>query len=249
MSRLAPFVDSTVSVDPTNLANTYISYYTWGAALGLGLDLTLRDRTNGKVTLDHFMRALWDRFGRPGTTVPGYVETPYVLDDLRAVLCEVSGDPAFAQDFFARYVEGHEMLDYPRLLARAGILVKSNAGRAFAGALTLQDDQAGVRIVADVPYASPAYLGGLERDDVLVAVGGTKVTRPADVEKLVVARKPGEPLPVVYQRHGVRTSTALRLVDDPRLEFVPIEDEGQALTDAQRRFREAWLSSAARNLF
>ena len=249
MSRMAPFVDSAASVDQTNFANTYISYYTWGTALGLGLDLSLRDRTDGKVTLDHFMRALWERFGRPGANVPGYVETPYTLDDLKSMLGNVAGDAAFAQDFFARYVEGHEVLDYARLLGRAGILVKSNTGRAFAGALTLQDDPAGVRITADVPYGSPAYQAGLERDDVLVSVGGTKVTRAADVEKLVAARKPGEPLPVAYERRGVRMSTALKLGEDPRLDLVPIEDAGQPLTDAQRRFRESWLSSAARNSF
>jgi predicted metalloprotease with PDZ domain len=249
MSRLAPFADSFATIDQTNFSNTYISYYTWGTALGLGLDLTLRGRTDGKVTLDTFMRALWDRFGRPGVSVPGYVGTPYSLDDLKAVLGDVSGDVTFAADFFTRYVEGHEVVDYARLLAPAGILLRSNAGRAFAGALTLQDDPAGVRITADVPYGSPAYQGGLERGDLLVTVGGTRVTRAADVEKLVVARKPGEPLPVVYERHGVRTSTALRLVDDPRLELVPVEDAGQSLTDAQRRFREAWLSSAARGSF
>jgi predicted metalloprotease with PDZ domain len=249
MSRMAPFVDSAASIDQTNFSNTYISYYTWGAALGLGLDLSLRDRTDGKVTLDHFMRALWERFGRPGANVPGYVATPYTIDDLKAVLADVSGDASFAQDFFARYVEGHEVLDYARLLERAGILVKSKAGRAFAGALTLQDDPAGVRITDDVPYGSPAYQAGLDRDDVLVAVGGTKVTRAADVEKLVVARKPGEPLPVVYERHGVRVSTALKLADDPRLELVPIEEAGRSLTEAHRRFRGSWLSSAARNSF
>jgi predicted metalloprotease with PDZ domain len=249
VSRLAPFVDAASFIDQTNFSNTYISYYTWGAALGLGLDLSLRDRSDGKVTLDQFMRALWERFGRPGTQVPGYVETPYTIDDLKSVLGTVAGDAAFAEDFFARFVEGHEVVDYPRLLARAGVLVKSNAGRAFAGALTLQDDSAGVRITGDVPYGSPAYEGGLERDDVLVTVGGTKVTRTADVEKLVGARKPGEPLPVVYDRRGVRTSTALRLIGDPRLELVPAEDAGQPVTDAQRRFRDAWLSSAARNSF
>ena len=249
MSRLAPFVDAAASIDQTNFSNTYISYYTWGTALGLGLDLTLRDRSDGKVTLDMFMRALWDRFGRPGATVPGYVETPYTIDDLKSVLGSVAGDAAFAQDFFAKYVEGHDVLDYARLLGRAGVVVKSNSGRAFAGALTLQDDQAGVRITADVPYASPAYQAGLERDDVLVTVGGSKVTRAAEVEKLVMARKPGEPLPVVYERQGVRMSTALRLVDDPRLQLVPIEETGQPLTEAQRRFRETWLSSATRNSF
>jgi len=249
MSRLAPFVDSFAPIDQTNFSNTYISYYTWGAALGLGLDLTLRDRTDGKVTLDDLMRALWDRFGRPGVKVPGYVETPYTLEDLKAALGTLSGDAAFAQEFFARYVEGHEILDYSKLLARAGILVKSNGGRAFAGELTLQDGAAGVRITADVPYGSPAYQGGLERDDVLVMVGGNRVARAADVEKSIASRKPGEPLPVTYERGGVRLSTALRLVDDPRLELVAMEDAGQSPSEAQRRFRDAWLSSAARNSF
>jgi predicted metalloprotease with PDZ domain len=249
MSRLAPFVDSFASVDQTNFSNTYISYYTWGAALGAGLDLSLRERTEGKVTLDHFMRALWERFGRPGAGVPGHVATPYTLDDLKTVLGGVAGDDAFAQDFFARYIEGREIPDYARLLARAGLLLKANAGRPFAGALTLQDDTAGVRIVADVPYGSPAFQAGLERDDVLVTVSGTKVTRTGDVEKLIAARKPGEPLPVVYERQGVRTSTALKLVEDPRLEVVPFEDAGQPVSDGQRRFRDAWLSSAARNSF
>ena len=249
MSRLAPFVDSFASVDQTNFSNTYISYYTWGAALGAGLDLSLRERTEGKVTLDHFMRALWERFGRPGGGVPGLVATPYTLDDLKTVLGGVAGDDAFAQDFFARYIEGREVPDYARLLARAGLLLKANAGRPFAGELTLQDDQAGVRIVADVPYGSPAFQAGLERDDVLVTVSGTKVTRTGDVEKLIAARKPGEPLPVVYERQGVRTSTALKLVEDPRLDVVPFEDAGQPVSDAQRRFRDAWLSSAARSSF
>jgi predicted metalloprotease with PDZ domain len=249
MSRLAPFVDAATSIDQTNFANTYISYYTWGTALGVGLDLTLRDRSDGKVTLDDFMRALWSRFGRPGIDVPGYVKTPYTIDDLKDVLGTVAGDAEFAKDFFARYIEGHEAPDYVRLFGRAGILIKANAGRAFAGELTLQDEQTGVRITADVPYGSAAYQGGLERDDLLVTVAGTKVTRASEVEKLVSARKPGEPMPVVYERRGMRMSTALKLTEDPRLTLTPIEEAGQTLTDAQRRFREAWLSSAARNSF
>jgi len=66
MSRLAPFVDAAVWTDRTNWENTYISYYTWGAVLGLGLDLSLRARTGNNVTLDDYMRALWVQYGRPG---------------------------------------------------------------------------------------------------------------------------------------------------------------------------------------
>src|SRR6267142_5232743 len=54
MSQMAPFVDAAVAIDRTNFDNTFISYYTWGAAIGLGLDLTLRDRTDGRITLDDF---------------------------------------------------------------------------------------------------------------------------------------------------------------------------------------------------
>jgi len=71
MSQLAPFVDQAVANDRTNFDNTFISYYTWGSVIAMGLDLTLRDRTDGRATLDDFMRALWERYGKPGTRVPG----------------------------------------------------------------------------------------------------------------------------------------------------------------------------------
>ena len=98
MSRLAPFVDAAVSVDRTSFDNTYISYYTWGAAIALGLDLTLRDRSNGKTTLDDFMRALWQKHGKPGGKAPG-TSTIRTVGDLKAALAAVAGDAAFAESF------------------------------------------------------------------------------------------------------------------------------------------------------
>ena len=73
MSRLAPFVDAAVSIDRTAWPNLFISYYTYGQAIGLGLDLSLRDRSNGKIRGDDYMKALWARFGRPGQKEPGKV--------------------------------------------------------------------------------------------------------------------------------------------------------------------------------
>src|SRR5260370_40674918 len=82
MSQLAPFVDAAQPIDPTNLNVTFISYYTYGGAVALGLDLTLRDRTNGTVTLDDFMRAMWKAYGKPGGREPGRGGTPHSLSDL-----------------------------------------------------------------------------------------------------------------------------------------------------------------------
>jgi predicted metalloprotease with PDZ domain len=247
MSQMAPFVDRAVSVDRTNLANTFISYYTWGSVIGLGLDLTLRDKSEGRVTLDDFMRALWDQYGRPGTRTPGHVETPYTIDNLKAALAAVSGDAAFANDFFTRYVEGREVVDYARLLARAGLILRLRApGRATAGALLTQDTPAGVRVINDVPFGSPAYAAGLERDDLIVSVGASRVGTGADIDRALMARKPGESLQVVFERRGGRSTSILKLVEDPSLELVPAEEAGQTLSDAQRKFRDAWLTSAAR---
>ena len=66
MSQQAPFVDAATAIDPNNRANTFISYYTYGEALGIALDLTLRGRTPA-VTLDDFMREMWRRHGKEQT--------------------------------------------------------------------------------------------------------------------------------------------------------------------------------------
>ena len=76
MSHNAPFTDAARAVDPTNFSVTFISYYTYGAGVALGLDLALRDKTNGKVTLDDFMRAMWKVHGKPGGPQPGLVAKP-----------------------------------------------------------------------------------------------------------------------------------------------------------------------------
>ena len=247
MSQMAPFTDRAVSGDRTNFANTFISYYTWGSVIGLGLDVTLRDRSNGRVSLDDFMRALWEKYGRPGTRTPGYVETPYTIDNLKSVLAAVADDAAFAEDFFARYIQGREVVDFKPLLAKAGFILRPrSAGRAYAGALKTQDGQSGVRVTDDVPFASPAYAAGLERDDVIVSLGGSRATVAADIDRALMTRKPGDSLQVVYERRGERITSVLKLVEDPTLELVPAEEAGQTLSDVQKKFRDAWLGSAAR---
>jgi predicted metalloprotease with PDZ domain len=246
MSRFAPFVDAAAAIDPTSFDNTFLSYYTWGAGIGLGLDLTLRDRSDGAVTLDHFMRALWQQFGKSGERTPGYVERPYTMSDLEATLASVSGDARFARDFFARYIQGHELVDYRRLLARAGLVLRPrNPGAAFMGDLDLQGGE-GVRITDSVPFDSPAYEAGLERDDVILSFAGNTVDGPEDLERGLKEAKPGRSVRIVFRRRGKEMSGDVRLVEDPRMEVVPAEQAGTTLSESQRRFREQWLSSGRR---
>jgi predicted metalloprotease with PDZ domain len=252
MSQMAPFVDAAAAIDRTDFDNTFISYYTWGEAIALGLDLTLRERSTGKVTLDDFMRAMWERFGKPGGRAPGYVDRPYTIADAKAVLASVSSDAGFADDFFARYIQGHQVVDYGRLLANAGFIVRPRAAESgFAGQLRLQAAPSGVRIAGAVPSGSPAYQAGLDRDDVITSIGGGAVSMAEEVESAIRGVRPGTVLNVTYLHRGIGAprDAAIRTTADPRVEVVPAESAGQTLTTAQRQFRDAWLRSKAGNTF
>ena len=73
MSQYGPFNDAAQSIDMRDANRTFISYYTDGAAIAFGLDLTLRERSGGKTSLDDYMRLLWTRFGKPGGPAAGLV--------------------------------------------------------------------------------------------------------------------------------------------------------------------------------
>ena len=244
MSRYAPFADAAASIDPTAKDNTFISYYSWGGALGIGLDLTLRQRSNGAVTLDHFMRELWQRHGKPGGRAPGYVDHPYTASDLIDALATVTNDRRFADDFFARYVRGREVLDYGPLLASAGLVLRPvNPDAGYAGPLQLQDTNRGVRLTSATEFESPAYAAGLDHDDVIVSFGGTAVRSAAELDAGIRSRRPGSSVAIEFERRGRRVTSTLRLIADPRLELVPVESTGTRLTDAQKLFRNSWLAS------
>src|SRR6185295_454826 len=162
MSRMAPFIDGGRTVDRTNWSTTVISYYPFGGAIALAMDLTLRDRSDGRLSLDDFMRAMWTTYGKPGGRREGYVDNPYTIADGEATLAAVSGDRAFARDFFARYIQGHEVADYARLLARAGFTMKKrNPGSAWLGDLRLESRD-GWRVTGLVPPTWPIYATGLD---------------------------------------------------------------------------------------
>src|SRR5439155_20959193 len=165
MSRMAPFTDGSPPADRTKWSISVVSYYEFGGTIALVLDLTLRERSNGQLSLDDFMREMWRRYGKPGGAREGYVDHPYTIADAEATLAEVSGDRAFARDFFARYVEGHDEANYGPLLARAGFAPrKRNPGRAWLGDVRLESHGSGARVAELVAPTWPIYASGLDGD-------------------------------------------------------------------------------------
>jgi predicted metalloprotease with PDZ domain len=123
MSRYAVFTDAGVAIDATNYTNIFTSYYYYGGATALALDLRLRSEF--KITLDDYMRQVWLAYGKTGK--------PYTIPDLQAVLAKVT-NPKFAAAFFTDYIYGIKKNDYEALLANAGLLLQKAApGKGWMG--------------------------------------------------------------------------------------------------------------------
>jgi predicted metalloprotease with PDZ domain len=237
MSQLAPFSDAARSVDPTNFSYSFINYYPYGSAIALALDLELRQRSKGRLSLDDYMRALWRVHGKPGGAQPGLVAKPYTLKDARDRLAEAADDRQFADNFFARFIEGREVPDYAALLAPAGIVVrKRQPGIGWSGA---EIDASG-KVTELVDWGTPAFNAGLEGGDVITSVDG----KPFEPFK---SRKPGDKVTLEVKRPtGKVVTLTMILAEDPALDALPIETTGGALTAEQKAFRDSWLGSKVR---
>jgi predicted metalloprotease with PDZ domain len=244
MSMQAPFVDAAVSIDPVNRSNSFISYYTWGAAIGLGLDLSIRTRFPG-LSLDDYMRALWRQYGRAQTAALA-PERPYTIADLRRVLGEVTRDTAFANDFFRRYIEGREVVDYQRLLAAGGFLLRpAHAGQPWLGAAQMAAGEDSSVIVGVTLIGSPLYAAGIDRLDRVYAVDGVATPTPDALRAAVERRRPGETVRMDVAQRGTRREVAVRLAENPEMQVVTYESAGMPVNDAIRAFRRGWLGSRA----
>ncbi|RMF63575.1 MAG: M61 family peptidase, partial [Calditrichaeota bacterium] len=218
MSMQAPFADAAVSIDPKNQRNTFISYYPYGAALGLALDLTLRRRFPGK-SLDDFMAAMWQAHGKP--------EQPYTLDDLRRTLGEAIGDQEFADDFFRRYVSGRELPDFKSLLAAAGFtLEKKNPDKAWLGSARLDFSKGKVGVRTTTQMGSPLYQAGVDRKDSILTLDGQELRTQDDLDTLLAHHKPGDQVEIVFEKRGQRRQAKLTFQADPMLKVVPAEHKG-----------------------
>jgi predicted metalloprotease with PDZ domain len=240
MSREAVFFDGASYPEGTNSPNTFLSYYTWGSMVAAGLDFTLRERFN--LTLDDYMRAMWRDFGSHQSKALA-PERPYTVADLRAELAKVTRDPAFATDFFRRYVEGREVPDFATLVRPAGlVLMKDSVVKPLLGA-SLDNDAKGV-FVNWTSEPGSAYAAGLSSGDIIVSVNGEPATSIDVLNAMIAKHRVGDVLQLdVLQKGKIEAPVTMTLKGIPTLHLVTFESAGIPVTDAVRAFRKSWLGS------
>ncbi len=215
-----------------------------GGAIALALDLSLRDRTENRLSLDDFMQLMWRKYGRPGGSREGYVDHPYTIADAEETLAEVSGDRAFARDFFSRYVQGHDVRRLPSPARTRGLHRPSREAQDVRGSATCGSN----RGAASTSPRSSRLPGrctppGVDQDDELQQVDGQRIGGDGDIASIMQRHKPGDRVTVVFTDRTRAPKTAtIHAGRRPHVEVVPVESAG-ALTVAQQTFRSRWLGS------
>ncbi|MBB4078401.1 putative metalloprotease with PDZ domain [Lewinella aquimaris] len=227
MSQQAPFVDAATANDPDNFDNTFVSYYTYGTVLALGLDLELRQRDH---TLDELMRLMWRRYGIP--------EIPYHVRDIQLALAEVSQDSSFAAAWFADHVYDSKLPDFSALLRPYGIdLLQARPDSVGFFALRLKDGEEGPVVAAPVFETNPLFDAGLDRGSIILSLNGTQVTTVGEWTDIVGRLEAGKSYTIGFRQLGEDRTGTFTAGTDPT--FVSsLNGERDAKTS---ELRKQWL--------
>ena len=237
-----------------NWVNTGVSYYLKGELVALCLDLAIRDRTDGRKSLDDVMRALYEKYPFEGEGIPE--KHTHGVDGWRETLEEVTG--LSWRSFWAKYVDGTDEVDFERFLTAVGWRVrpvrkgdkpeekakKGDYARpgGWLGANLSEGEGKRLR-VQSVLAGSPAQRAGLAPQDELVALDGYQALDKDWVEKRLRERAAGDEVRLHAFRRGELVELRARLAEPPPEKWV-VEEDKKASARA-KRLRAAWLAPLA----
>jgi predicted metalloprotease with PDZ domain len=193
-----------------NSPNAIVSYYTKGALAALALDLYIRQQTGSAKSLDHVMRALWQKWLSDGQGV-GEAEWEAIASQETGLDLQV---------FFDSALRSTADLPLQELLAGQGVTLEWNPAtgssdrgglangakgneRAVLGAKT-SADPLGVKL-ASVFDGGAAQAAGLSGGDVIIALDGLKLK---EVDSALARYRPDDEVTVhAFRRDELLTKT------------------------------------------
>jgi predicted metalloprotease with PDZ domain len=218
-----------------NAPNAIVSYYAKGSLVALALDLTIREGTKGRKSLDDVMRTLWQRYGRDFYRQAGMSGQGVTESEVEALFDEVTG--LKLKRFFDRYVRGTDDFPFAKLLAPFGVALSDN-GKNAKPSLNIRTTRDGNDCkVASVYEGGAAHRAGVSAGDLLVAVDGLRVSA-TNLDALLARYRHGDAVALhVFRRDELMTFTAVLAPDDvPQLALTP-----QPKPVGAARMRADWL--------
>ncbi|ASU32939.1 M61 family metallopeptidase [Mucilaginibacter xinganensis] len=211
-----------------NSANTGISYYDKGAAVGMLLDLEIINDTKGRNSLDDVMKYMYNTYYKEKKR--GYTDKEF-----KQGLEKFAGKNLDA--FYKNYIYGLTPLNYNKYLAYAGYNAVDEAATTNDPSLgVITSEINGKRIVTGVVRGSAAWVDGINVNDELTAVDGTPVT---DITTILNGKKVGDKISVAVVRDGLPLTLNVTLLRNNRFKYKvgSLPD----VTAEQMAVRKKWL--------
>lgn len=162
-----------------NAPNAIVSYYTKGSLVALCIDAAIRQQTGGQKSLDDVMRLMWQRKGLTGE---GLREDEFPRLVLEATGIELSREIAQWTDSTDELPLGDALKAYGLTLSQS-----QNEEQIYLG-LHGQFKPEGM-LVKQVINGSPAHASGISAGDLLVAMGGKRLTE-THYKRLLASSQP-----------------------------------------------------------
>ncbi|HEX9136578.1 MAG TPA: PDZ domain-containing protein, partial [Nitrospirota bacterium] len=206
-----------------------ISYYEKGEILGLLLDLTIRQETGNRRSLDDVMRFLNKEYAQKGRFFDDRAGIPDAVE-------QVTGKSL--DGFFVRYVRGIEEVDYNSFLRAAGLELQLQPRKVGDPGFTVTEEFGGTPQIDAVIEGSPAEKAGLKSEDTLVEINGRAATHSA--LSLLSNLEPGKRLKIRFRRDGQTREVSFQLMAKTVTQYAIVESPDS--TTLQTSIREGILT-------
>lgn len=208
--------------------NHIVSYYNKGAVIALCLDLTIRQVSDNRLSLDNVMDVLWREFGTTGKATQ--------IDSIQMIL--KNHFQLDLDDDIHQFIYGTGEIPVMPLLSESGVTLHfrprsgsddkggkpaDNVIRIDFGA-SFKDGGTGV-VLTQIPEGTTAYESGLMIGDKLIAIDGWQVcksTLPAVLDRCDTGSR--VPLTVLRDRRLKTLSFPVRLAREDTV-YLSISDE------------------------
>ncbi len=192
-----------------NSTNTSMTYYSRGSVLGAVFDAMVIKHSNGKECLDHVLKYLYETY---------YVSKKRGFTDaeFKAALEKFSGQDL--TDFYARYIDGTEVIPYSTYFMPLGIEVSDVGGvKPVFGAAVSED---GGRVtVKSVRSGSSAEDAGISVNDEIISCMGYRVDKSM-LEGIMNELEIGEEAVLLVARDQIMQEVKVKITGTYKFQFI-----------------------------
>ncbi len=200
-----------------------ISYYTQGQNLGALLDLSIRNDSDGKYSLDDVMRTLYNDFYKKGRG--------FTTEDMISIVNKLTKKDH--HPFYEKYVWGTDIPNYDEIFGYAGYRLNKTMQKAPDLGFSGRFRDGGI-LISRLEEGSAAQAAGFQKGDIVEKINGKPISF-GSLQDLG-----GKEVEFTIKRDG--SEQTIKMVvptrDVERYEIVSLPTP----TAKQRKIRDGWLA-------